>query len=201
MRSRLWAVMLGQSLAILALLALVLAPRGAAAPAAQAPVAALAVETAPLMDVSSQRIGIANPLTLEEARVIIDAAIGYVRENNARAAVAVVDEHGHLISLDRTDGTSQFFGRFAVGKAVGAVALQVPTEVTAEQYHTNPQRFLSALSMLQGEVLLIRGGLPLLDGTRIIGGVGSAGFGPDGDTPAVETGIAAWQRYRAALGR
>jgi uncharacterized protein GlcG (DUF336 family) len=81
------------------------------------------------------------------------------------------------------------------------VALQQPTEETADQYGSNPQRFLSALSMFSGELILIRGGVPLFDGNRLVGGVASAGFGPNGDEPAVLAGIAAWEQYRQAHGR
>jgi uncharacterized protein GlcG (DUF336 family) len=142
------------------------------------------------------RIDVATSLTLEEARVIIEAAIARVRADNGHAAIAVVDDNGNLVSMDRMDGTSSFFQRFAVGKALGAVALQQTTGESADQYKTNPQRFLSALSMLQGEVLLIRGGFPLVVDGRIVGGVGSAGHRGDGDVDAVKAGIAAWERLR-----
>ena len=142
------------------------------------------------------RIDAATSLSLEEARIIIEAAVARVRADKAHAAIAVVDDNGNLVSLDRVDGTSSFFQRFAVGKAVGAVALQQSTAESAEQYKVNPQRFLSALSMLQGEILLIRGGFPLIVGGRIVGGVGSAGHGGDGDVEAVKAGIAAWEKFR-----
>jgi glc operon protein GlcG len=147
------------------------------------------------------RIDAATSLSLEEARIIIEAAVARVRADKAHAAIAVVDDNGNLVSMDRVDGTSSFFQRFAVGKAVGAVALQQTTAESAEQYKTNPQRFLSALSMLQGEILLIRGGFPLIVDGRIVGGVGSAGHRGDGDVEAVKAGIAAWERYRETRSR
>lgn len=142
------------------------------------------------------RIDVATSLSLQEARIIIDTAIAKVRAENAHAAIAVVDDNGNLVSMDRMDGTSSFFQRFALGKAVGAVALQQTTGESADQYKVNPQRFLSALSLLQGEVLLIRGGFPLIVDGRIVGGVGSAGHGGDGDVEAVKAGIAAWEKFR-----
>jgi glc operon protein GlcG len=147
------------------------------------------------------RIDAATSLSLEEARVIIEAAVARVRADKAHAAIAVVDDNGNLVSMDRVDGTSSFFQRFAVGKAVGAVALQQSTAESAEQYKVNPQRFLSALSMLQGEILLIRGGFPLIVDGRIVGGVGSAGYGGDGDVDAVKAGIAAWEKFRQSRAR
>ena len=135
-------------------------------------------------------------LSLEEARVIIDAATAVVRADKGRAAIAVVDFNGNLVSLDTMDGTSGFWVKFAIGKAVGAAALQQTTAESAEQYQTNPQRFHSALSMLGGEIILIPGGFPLIVNNIIVGAVGSAGHRGDGDVRAAKAGIAAWEKFR-----
>src|SRR5262245_20061930 len=142
------------------------------------------------------RIDVPVSLSLEEARIIVDAAVALVKAEKGRAAIAVVDHNGNLISMDSMDGSSRFWSRFAVGKAVGAVALQVDTAVSAEQVKTNPARFQSALSMLQGEILLIPGGTPLMIDNVVVGGVGSAGHRGDGDVRAVKAGLAAWEKYR-----
>ena len=152
----------------------------------------------PRIDVFADRprIDVATSITLEEARVIIEAAAALVRQEKGHAAIVVVDDNGNVVSMDRMNGTSSFFQRFAVGKAVGAVALQVSTAETFEAYKTNPQRFLSALSMLQGEVLLIPGGFPLIADGRVVGGIGSAGHRGDGDVRAAKAGLAAWEKFR-----
>jgi uncharacterized protein GlcG (DUF336 family) len=153
---------------------------------------------APRADVFKDRprIDVATSITLEEARVIIEAASALVREEKGHATIAVVDDNGNVVSMDRMNGTSSFFQRFAVGKAVGAVALQVSTAETFEAYKSNPQRFLSALNMLEGEVIFIPGGFPLIVDGRIVGGVGSAGHRGDGDVRAAKAGVAAWERVR-----
>ena len=153
---------------------------------------------APRSDVFTDRprIDVATSITLEEARVIIEAATALIRQEKGHATIVVVDDNGNLVSMDRMNGTSSFFQRFAVGKAVGAVALQVSTAETFEAYKTNPQRYLSALSMLQGEVVLIPGGFPLIVDGRVVGGVGSAGHRGDGDVRAAKAGVAAWERFR-----
>ena len=142
------------------------------------------------------RIDVPVSLSLEEARVIVDAAVALVKSEKGRAVIAVVDHNGNLISMDSMDGSSRFWSRFAVGKAVGAVALQVDTAVSAEQVKTNPARFQSALNMLQGEILLIPGGTPLIIDNVVVGGVGSAGHRGDGDVRAVKAGLAAWEKFR-----
>ena len=141
-------------------------------------------------------IRVPTALTLDEARVIVEAAKAVVKAENGRAAIAVVDFNGNLISLDSMDGTSGFWVKFAIGKAMGAVTLQQSTAESADQLKTNPQRFHSALSLMEGQIILIPGGFPLIVDNVIVGAVGSAGHRGDGDVRAVKAGIAAWEKHR-----
>jgi glc operon protein GlcG len=141
-------------------------------------------------------IRVPTALTLEEARIIVEAAKAVVKADNGRAAIAVVDFNGNLISLDSMDGTSGFWVKFAIGKAIGAVTLQQSTAESADQLQTNPQRFHSALSLMEGQIILIPGGFPLIVDNVIVGAVGSAGHRGDGDVRAVKAGIAVWEQYR-----
>jgi uncharacterized protein GlcG (DUF336 family) len=141
-------------------------------------------------------IRVPTALTLDEARVIVEAAKAVVKAENGRAAIAVVDFNGNLISLDSMDGTSGFLVKFAIGKAMGAVTLQQSTAESADQLQTNPQRFHSALSLMEGQIILIPGGFPLIVDNVIVGAVGSAGHRGDGDVRAVKAGIAAWEKHR-----
>jgi len=141
-------------------------------------------------------IRVPTALPLDEARVIVEAAKALVKAENGRAAIAVVDFNGNLISLDTMDGTSGFWVKFAIGKAVGAVTLQQTTAESGDQIKTNPQRFHSALSLMEGQIILIPGGFPLIVDNVIVGAVGSAGHRGDGDVRAVKAGMAAWEKFR-----
>jgi uncharacterized protein GlcG (DUF336 family) len=79
---------------------------------------------------------------------------------------------------------------------MGAVTLQQSTAESADQLQTNPQRFHSALSLMQGQIILIPGGLPLVINNVIVGAVGSAGHRGEGDVRAAKAGVAAWEKYR-----
>ena len=151
---------------------------------------------APIDRAARPVIRVPTALTLEEARVIVEAAKAVVKAENGRAAIAVVDFNGNLISLDSMDGTSGFWVKFAIGKAMGAVTLQQSTAESGDQLKTNPQRFHSALSLMEGQIILIPGGFPLIVDNVIVGAVGSAGHRGDGDVRAVQAGIAAWEKYR-----
>ena len=152
---------------------------------------------APAADRASRPIvRVPTALSLEEARVIIEAAKAMVKAENGIAALAVVDFNGNLVSFDSMDGTSLTSARFALGKAKGAAALRQTTAESGEQQQSNPQRFHSALSILGGDVMLIPGGIPLIIDNVLVGAVGSAGHRGDGDVRAVKAGIAAWEKYR-----
>jgi uncharacterized protein GlcG (DUF336 family) len=155
---------------------------------------------APIERASRPLIRVPTHLSLEEARIIIEAAKSVVQAENGRAAIAIVDFNGNLVSLDSMDGTSAFWVRFAIGKATGAATLQQSTAESADQLQTNPQRFHSALSLMQGQIILIPGGLPLIIDNIIVGAVGSAGHRGDGDVRAAKAGIAAWEKYRQSKG-
>ena len=99
-------------------------------------------------------IRVPTALPLDEARILIEAAKAVVKADNGRAAIAVVDFNGNLVSLDAMDGTSGFWVKFAIGKAMGAVTLQQTTAESADQLQTNPQRFHSALSLMEGQIIL-----------------------------------------------
>ena len=78
-------------------------------------------------------IRVPTALPLDEARILIEAAKAVVKADNGRAAIAVVDFNGNLVSLDSMDGTSGFWVKFAIGKAMGAVTLQQTTAESADQ--------------------------------------------------------------------
>src|ERR1044071_5749381 len=71
-------------------------------------------------------------LSLQEARVIIDAAVAYAREQKQTMTVVVLDEEGQLISADRMEGASFHLERFAKGKAYASLILRDRTETASE---------------------------------------------------------------------
>jgi uncharacterized protein GlcG (DUF336 family) len=65
---------------------------------------------------------------------------------------------------------------------------------TAEQVKTKPARFQSALSMLQGEILLIPGGTPLIIDNVVVGGGAHVSIAAMPGAPDVKAGLAAWEK-------
>jgi uncharacterized protein GlcG (DUF336 family) len=136
-------------------------------------------------------------LSLQEARVIIENAVAYAREQKLTMTVVVLDEEGQLISADRMEGASFHLERFAKGKALASLILRDRTETAAELAKTRPDRYFGIMNMYGNKVYLVGGGVPLAVDGKLVGAVGVAGLPEGEDEKACRAGIAAWETMRA----
>ncbi len=110
-------------------------------------------------------------LTLEGARQAIAAAKDYARKNNAPGGViAVVDEGGNLIALERLDGTFSAGANISIGKAKTAVMFKRPTRFF-EEVIKNGRTAMVALP----DFTPLQGGVPIIIDGQVVGGVGVSG--------------------------
>ncbi len=110
-------------------------------------------------------------LTLEGARQVIAAAKDYAKKNNAPGGViAVVDDGGNLIALERLDGTFTAGANISIGKAKTAVMFKRPTKVF-EDIIKNGRTSMVALQ----DFTPLQGGVPIMVDGQIVGGVGVSG--------------------------
>jgi len=85
-------------------------------------------------------------LTLEGAKRVIAAAVAYAKKNNAPGGViAVVDEGGHLMALERLDGTFAASADISIGKARTAVLFKRPTKAFEDIVKTDARRCFHCL--------------------------------------------------------
>jgi uncharacterized protein GlcG (DUF336 family) len=125
---------------------------------------------------------------------MIDAAVASAQELQQHVAVAVVNEWGHVVSLDKMDGAALHRDRFAVAKAFTTLLLQVPTSDAARLRESAPDRYNTTPSLFPGEVYYVGGGVPLEVDGRVGGAIGVAGARGVGlDEKIAEAGIAAWR--------
>ena len=167
--------------------------------ASLAPVLLIAILACPVIAPAAQAPRPSAPptsLSLQEARVIIDGAVAYARENKMQMTVVIVDDSGQLISADRMENASFHLERFAKGKALASLILRDRTEVAAELAKTRPDRYFGIINMYPGEVYLVGGGVPLAVENRLVGAIGVAGLPQGVDEKAAEAGIAAWNKFR-----
>jgi uncharacterized protein GlcG (DUF336 family) len=110
-------------------------------------------------------------LTLEGARTVIAGAKQYAAANKAPGGViAVVDDGGNLIALERLDGTFSAGSNISVGKAKTAVMFKRPTKFF-EDLIRNGRTAMVALP----DFTPLQGGVPIVIEGQIIGGVGVSG--------------------------
>ena len=112
-------------------------------------------------------------LTIEGAKRVIASAVAYARKNNAPGGViAVVDEGGNLMALERLDGTFAAGANISIGKARTAVLFKRPTRAF-EEIIKNGRTAMVALP--DAYFTPLQGGIPIMVDGQIVGGVGVSG--------------------------
>ena len=110
-------------------------------------------------------------LTLEGARQIVATAIGEARRLGAPGgAIAVVDEGGNLMVLERLDGTFAAGPTISIGKARTAALFKKPTRVF-EDIIKNGRTAMVTLP----DFTPLQGGIPIVVGEDVIGAIGVSG--------------------------
>src|SRR5437899_1573459 len=110
-------------------------------------------------------------LNLEGAKKAIAAAADYAKKNNAPGGViAIVDEGGNLMALERLDGTFAMGATISIGKARTAVLFKKPTRFFEELINKGR----TAMTAVDGFTPLI-GGIPIVIDGQVVGGIGVSG--------------------------
>ena len=110
-------------------------------------------------------------ITLEGARTVIAGAKLYAAKNNAPGGViAVVDDGGNLVALERLDGTFTAGANISIGKAKTAVMFKKPTKFF-EDVIKNGRTAMVALP----DFTPLQGGVPIVIDGQVVGGVGVSG--------------------------
>jgi uncharacterized protein GlcG (DUF336 family) len=132
-----------------------------------------------------------STVTLEQALIITRGALQHALEVSAAPlTVAVLDNAGRLVSLQRQDGASLLRPDIATGKAWGAVALGRSSRGLAEVAAARPA-FVSAVNVLaDGNIIPAAGGVLIRDAqNKILGAVGISGDQPDVDEACAVAGV------------
>ena len=112
-------------------------------------------------------------LTIDGARRVISAAVAEAKKLNAPGGViAVVDDGGNLMALERLDGTFAAGANISIGKARTSVLFKKPTKVF-EDIIKNGRTAMVALP--DAFFTPLQGGIPIVVEGQIVGGVGVSG--------------------------
>lgn len=125
-------------------------------------------------------------LTLAGAKAIAAAAEAEALRNKWDVVIAVVDDGGHLLLLQRLDDTQTGSIDIAIGKARSAVAFKRETKQWNETLKSGVLAPLTFPGLICAE-----GGVPLVVGNRIVGAVGVSGVRGDQDAQIARAGAAA----------
>lgn len=125
-------------------------------------------------------------LTLVEARKAVAAASAEAKANNWNVVIAVVDDAGYLLSIDRLDNAQRPSVDIAVGKARTAALFRRPSAVLEDAVNKGRP----ALLLAEGYVFM-QGGVPIVVNGEVIGAVGVSGVRSDQDEQVATAGVKA----------
>ena len=109
-------------------------------------------------------------LTLEDAKRIATAAEAEAQTNGWKVVVAIVDDGGHLLYLQRSHDTQFGSVNTAIAKAHASVAFQRPTKASEDAVLSGRLIHLALPGVIPAE-----GGVPLERDGVVIGGLGISG--------------------------
>ncbi len=123
-------------------------------------------------------------LTLDDAKRIALAAEDEARRNEWKVVIAIVDDGGHLLYLQRSHDTQFGSVETAIAKAHAAVAFQRPTKASEDAVTSGRLIHLALPGVIPAE-----GGVPLLCNGQIIGGLGVSGVRSFQDGQIAQAGV------------
>jgi uncharacterized protein GlcG (DUF336 family)/mannose-6-phosphate isomerase-like protein (cupin superfamily) len=132
------------------------------------PAAMLAVQLA--TGASLNELSDKKALTLDGAHKVIAGATAQAARNKSGGVIAVVDDGGNLMALERLDGTFAAGANISIGKARTAALFKKPTKFF-EDVIAKGRTSMVALN----DFTPLQGGVPLVVDGQIIGAVGVSG--------------------------
>lgn len=114
-------------------------------------------------------------LTLTAAKKIAATAASKAAELNVGGAIAVVDDSGSLIYLERLENTMPAAAQIAIGKAATAAAFKRPTRILEDLIQTQRLSMLSLNKITHTPYVPLMGAYPVMVDGEIAGAVSVAG--------------------------
>lgn len=125
-------------------------------------------------------------LTLEDVKKIAAAAESEAVRNNWGVVIAIVDDGGHLLWLQRLDGAAPVSAYIAPEKARTAALGRRESKAYEDLINNGRTAFLTA--PMQG---MLEGGVPIVVQGQVVGAVGVSGVKSTQDVQIAQAGIAA----------
>lgn len=116
------------------------------------------------------QVATTSNITLEAAKKVVSEAVKYAKEHNAPGgSIAVVDNGGNLVYLERLDGTFAASSEVSIKKANTAALFKAPTVKLENSINGGRQALITV-----GHTFL-QGGIPIMYNGQVIGAIGVSG--------------------------
>ena len=129
-----------------------------------------------------------SALTLTEANQLVEAAMTEAKQQGWSVAVAVVDDGGHLLAMQRMESCSAVSAYIAIEKARSAALGRRETKVYEDMINNGRNAFLSVPVI----TATMEGGVPVMHEGHVVAAIGVSGVKPDQDAQVAKAGVAAF---------
>lgn len=126
-------------------------------------------------------------LELSDVKTMVQAAEACALQNHWSVTIAVVDDGGHLVWLQRLDGAAAISAHIAPAKAQTAALGRKESKSYEDTINGGRYSFLS-VPFLSG---MLEGGVPIMKGGQCLGAIGVSGVKSAEDAQIARAGIAA----------
>lgn len=171
------------SLAAMSLSALLL---GVGAATAQQPAAPAANPLDTIPDAMPFNIPYGAPISLERAQAAVSAAQAEAAKRGWPMNIAVYDSGANLVTFSRMDGAALASIAIAEHKARVSVKFRRPSKAFEDGVQKLDYKYLMTLD----DAIASRGGIPLIEGGKLIGAIGCSGATGSQDEVVCQAGAA-----------
>ena len=122
-------------------------------------------------------------LGLSDAQLILQAARAQAQARQWNVTIAVVDDGGHLLALERLDGCAPISAYIATEKARTSALGRRESKAYEDMVNGGRSAFLSAPLLTS-----LEGGVPIVVDGQVVGAVGVSGVKPEQDAEVARAG-------------
>ena len=123
-------------------------------------------------------------LTSDDAKKMVEACKAEAAQNNWKVSIAVVDEGGFLLHLERHDGANPASAEIAIGKARTSAFSRNPSKMAEDTVKDRP----AMVTLIPGRTM-VQGGLPVMYQGECVGGIGVSGVKSHEDEQVAAAGV------------
>lgn len=142
-------------------------------------------------------------LELEEAKIMIEAAKKKSEEVNVFETIAICDDGGNLLALERMNGARITGPEIAIAKAYTAAGHKRSTHLFNKEPNGPALPGNEAFGiqmMLPGKFAIFVGGFPIVVNGEVVGGIGVSGGNGEQDTAVGTAALQALQNFLGSAG-